>query len=110
MTRPLWLLKWEDLTDKQKAEVKAAFVNWDIGRWDNRNTGRSWDGKDFEGWASDHAFYFRRDGHLALKPEHCEPAFMADPKPKAPVETTTPRREKDGDVPFWLRQRLKDKT
>lgn len=29
-------------------------------------------------WLAEHAFYIKRDGHLASSPAHCEPAYMAD--------------------------------
>jgi hypothetical protein len=28
-------------------------------------------------WLTDHAFYIRKDGQLASKPNHCEPASLA---------------------------------
>ena len=67
------LTKYAELDADTKRQVKARFVMWDYG-----HPGKSWDGKDFEGWANDHAFYVRNDGKLAENRHYAEPAFMAD--------------------------------
>lgn len=62
------LVKWNDLTQQQKREVRAAFVHW---RYDTTV-------KTFEDWATKHAFYITRKGHLDHLPGHCEPSFLAE--------------------------------
>lgn len=78
MARAYWLLLWQDLEPFQQKEVRAAFVNW---RHDPTSV-------TFEAWAEKHAFYFKKDGHLASCPKRCEPAFLADPKPKKAIGET----------------------
>lgn len=60
------LIKWQDLTPEQKAEVRRAFIYW---QHDTTS-------KTFEEWGARYAFYIRKDGHLANVPKHCEPEWM----------------------------------
>ena len=78
------LIKGEKLTPAQIREVKAAFGY----RWTFENEGRALAFmKDHaptvalvtdEQWINEHAFYFTKAGRLALRPNHCEPVYMAD--------------------------------
>lgn len=65
------LIKGTDLTPKQVQEVKDRFVyrHLAIG-----------DGKYYPTelhWIYGHAFYIRKDGHIADRPNHCEPDYLA---------------------------------
>lgn len=62
------LIKWQQLTEAQRAEVRRAFVYWHYDKTV----------KTFEEWAQQKAFYINGKGNLAARPNHCEPAFMAD--------------------------------
>lgn len=62
------LIKWANLGDDQQDEARRTFVHW---RYDTTSA-------TFEQWADKHAFYIRKDGHIANKPNHCEPSFLAD--------------------------------
>ncbi len=73
------LVKGSDLNAAQRQEVLNAFgyrfMNTTIYPKDEPVMARSQhDGQ----WLEQHAFYIRKDGHLAHKPNHCEPVFLAD--------------------------------
>jgi hypothetical protein len=66
------LIRGAKLTPAQRAEVFSAFVHRHLaigpGRYYPTETA----------WLHDHAFYITRGGRLALRPAHCEPAFLAE--------------------------------
>ena len=64
------LVKGCELTDKQRREVLSAFVH--------RHYAIPGYYADDNEWMNKHAFYIRKDGHLAAVPRHCEPDFMAE--------------------------------
>lgn len=59
---------WADLPDKVRGEVRSAFVHW------HHDTTSA----TFEEWAAKHAFYVTKQGQLAIRPNRCEPVFLAD--------------------------------
>jgi len=73
----------ENLTPKQIAQVKAAFLyrwtieNKDSEAWAYISTPRIPLVTDEE-WIKEHAFYFRKDGQLSRKHTSCVPVYMAD--------------------------------
>ena len=78
------LIPGNKLTAHQIQQVKNAFgYRWTI---ENMNRAKSWTPNlhptiaaiHDEQWINEHAFYFCKDGTLAKKPNHCEPAFMAE--------------------------------
>jgi hypothetical protein len=62
------LIKGEQLTSRQRAQVLAAYVYRHLDTTS----------KNDAEWLAKHAFYFTKADRLALKPAHCEPVFMAD--------------------------------
>lgn len=78
------LVKGANLTPRQRAEVLAGFPY----RWTVENRVRAhafYRGQvptiapttDDE-FVRTHAFYIRKNGHLASRPAHCEPVYLAD--------------------------------
>lgn len=66
------LIKGENLTPSQLAQVKAAFVN----RFSAIGEGKHY--PTDQAWIVDHAFYFSKQGQLSQRHKHCEPYYMAD--------------------------------
>ena len=62
------LVKWTDLTDDAKRQVRSRYVNW---KADPTAT-------SFEDWAQSKAFHVKGNGHLDDRYHYCSPAFMAD--------------------------------
>ncbi len=62
------LVKGKDLTGAQREEVWRTYAMRHLD-----TTCRS-----DEEWLRKHAFYVRKDGHLASRPSHCEPEYVAD--------------------------------
>lgn len=82
------LIKGENLTSAQRAEVKSAFIHRFTGehrpKWVDmrRDDGIHIDylpthATDNE-WINAHAFYIRKDGHIATRPATAMPAWMTD--------------------------------
>lgn len=65
------LVKGTNLTPQQLQEVKACFVHRHLAIGKDKYYYSEQD------WIINHAFYVRKDGHIANKSNHCEPAFMA---------------------------------
>lgn len=66
------LVKGANLTQSQREKVLSAFVHRHLAIGEGKYY------KTEQDWILDHAFYFRKDGELPLKPKHCEPAFLGD--------------------------------
>lgn len=69
------------LSPAQIAQVKRAFVyrlTTENGYPQRNPTGARVPAITDEQWINEHAFYFRKDGQLASRPAHCEPAFMVE--------------------------------
>ena len=75
------LIKGKDLSPKQIKHVKSAFIY----RWTVENRERALacgiannsNPVSDEQWILEHAFYFKNDGMLALKPNRCVPSWQA---------------------------------
>lgn len=65
------LVKGENLTTKQKEQVRNAFLFRHT--WENGYLGHISD----EEWIKKHAFYIDSKGKLASRPAYCEPACLA---------------------------------
>jgi hypothetical protein len=81
------LIRGDRLTPELREQVLRAFVHrWTIENQHNvspRNRPKDpplWNDED---WLREHAFYITSSGsgRLALKPRHCEPAYMAEARP-----------------------------
>jgi hypothetical protein len=77
------LIRGKDLTTRQKAQVKAAFLyRWTVEN-DRREAVWSKLGKPTmplqtdEEWINDHAFHFIKDGSRLSRRSYAEPAYLA---------------------------------
>lgn len=69
------LVKGKDLTPAQVEQVKAAFIyRYTVDNpVINTRPAASCATQTDRQWIDSHAFYFRKDGRLANRPNHCEP-------------------------------------
>ena len=66
------LVKGSNLTPAQRREVLAAFVHRHM------SIGPDKPYTSDDDWVKQHAFYIKKDGHLADSPKRCEPVYLAD--------------------------------
>lgn len=72
------LVKGENLTAAQIKQVKSAFVyRYTVENKPAYPMANAATQTDAE-WINDHAFYIRKDGTLASRPNYCEPVYLAD--------------------------------
>lgn len=80
------LVKGENLTPAQRSEVLRAFPYRTMNKTIYPVRSKMVDSMQYKTlcanldpvWVNAHAFYIKNDGHLATRPNHCEPYYMAD--------------------------------
>lgn len=75
------LVKGSCLTEEQKRNILRAFpyrLTTENGYPQRNPCGASVPAISDSEWIDQHAFYLRKDGNLASKPNRCEPSYMAE--------------------------------
>lgn len=73
------LIKGKELNQKQRDEVKRAFVNRHTVDHRARWAGSTQPTQTDRDWIESHAFHFVKDGsRLMANRNHCEPSYMAE--------------------------------